>query len=240
MRRKARRVKTAKRAGGEITEKKVESIEDVESEIPEVAGTYRRRYLDRVSSVEREISKETSIEKGISGAEERGAFQKEKYLKGAKTREIGWENIKLLTIVVVSAVVVFFAAYAGVKAYKGYSSKPKIYFCERVDFIKLKPIKKSNRFTRGNITVLYKSKDSFNTNRLILDVYKLGKAGYTPYIKKTIDVRPEWTSFVAKILFDETGTYIVEIKNDRNVLLAQKVIEILPDSYAYKPKLKKG
>ncbi len=223
-----------KKKGKRVTQKleKTPEKRNIEVEVSRVADDYKKRYLDKVSSAEEEIIKKETINNIYSTA-----ISDEKV--SARASGINFESLKLILLIFFAVLIVFVGVFFAVKSYNLYISKPKLYFCEKVDFIKLKPIKRANRFTRGNVTVLFKSKSPFQSNRLTIEVYKLGPAGYMPYIKKIIDVKPEWTSLVARILFDELGTYIVEIKDEKNNVLAQKLIEILPDKYGYKPKLKK-
>lgn len=151
-----------------------------------------------------------------------------------KMREAGAEG-KWFLITIAVLVLVIFSFYFGVKGYQNITMKPKLYFCENVDFVRQRPINKSDTFTRGNVTVFVKSRRPLGQEKVRVDVYKIDTEGLSPYASKELPLKPDWTSFSFKTLFDSTGSYTVMVhgKNDR--LLDQENIFIVPDSYAYKP-----
>ena len=208
--------------------REAEPRRDIAAEVAEKADEYQRTYLDRVSEVKRSFPQERVISK------EKAAIQGE--VVPSYKRKLDYGNIKWVFIVLVLVGVLFSGTMFWVKYYKVHSQIPKLYLCENVDFIKLKPKRSSDRFTRGNVTVFFKSKSPIKQKYLYLEIYKLGEAGFVPYAKKKINIKPEWTSFVATVLFDQIGNYIVEIKGPDNKLIVQKLVEIVPDSYAYKAK----
>lgn len=130
---------------------------------------------------------------------------------------------------------VIFGTYFGVKGYKNITARPNLYFCENVDYVKLKPIHKSNTFTRGNVTIFVKSRNPFEQNTARVDIYRIGIKGLEPFAGKELTIKPEWTSFSFKALFDKLGVYSVMVYNADGKLLNQKKVYIVHDSYAYKP-----
>jgi len=202
--------------------------EEVVIEPAEKSKSYQQVYLDRVSDVRKSMTSERVIPvKKVSEANiSIPTYQ----------RKVDYNKIKWIFIILIIVGVLFSGSLFWIKSYKTHPNMPKLYLCENVDFLKLRPINVSDRFTRGNITVFYKSKVPIEQDYLLLEIYKLGEAGFIPYAKKKIKIKPEWTSFVATALFDQLGSYIVEIKSSDNKLIAQKLVEIVPDSYAYKAK----
>lgn len=130
---------------------------------------------------------------------------------------------------------VIFAAYFGIKGYKNITARPNLYFCENVDYVKQKPIHKSNTFTRGNVTIFVKSRTPFEQNTARVDIYRIDIKGLEPFAGKELTIKPEWTSFSFKALFDKLGVYSVLVFNADGKLLNQKKIYIVHDSHAYKP-----
>lgn len=130
---------------------------------------------------------------------------------------------------------VMFAAYFGIRGYKNITARPNLYFCENVDYVKQKPIHKSNTFTRGNVTIFVKSRTPFEQNTARVDIYRIDIKGLEPFAGKELTIKPEWTSFSFKALFDKLGVYSVLVFNADGKLLNQKKIYIVHDSYAYKP-----
>ncbi|UCB47433.1 MAG: hypothetical protein JSV25_08520 [Spirochaetota bacterium] len=111
---------------------------------------------------------------------------------------------------------------------------PRLYFCEDVNYEKLRPINRSDTFTRGNVTVFIKAKRTIDTARALVTIYKLETGGRTSYYSRKIPVKPDWTSFSFRVLFDKIGTYSVTVLDEEGALIAEKNIIIVPDSYAYR------
>ncbi len=130
---------------------------------------------------------------------------------------------------------VIFGTYFGAKGYKNITARPNLYFCEYVDYIKQKPIRKSNTFTRGNVTIFVKSRTPFEQNTARVDIYRIDIKGLEPFASQELPIKPEWTSFSFEALFDKLGVYSVLVFNADGKLLNQKKIYIVHDSYAYKP-----
>jgi hypothetical protein len=150
-------------------------------------------------------------------------------------RESGAEGKWLLITVVVLIVIVSFL-YFGLKGYQNFISKPKMYFCESVDFAKQRPVNSSDTFTRGNVNIFFKSPNQLEFEKARIDVYRIDSLqGLTSYATKELPVKPEWTSFSFKVLFGEIGTYAVMLYDGADNLLVQEYINIVPDSYAYRP-----
>ena len=208
---------------------------DVVTEASERARAYQKGYLDKVSDMSRGFPVEKTIAEKIIPEEKK---KEQKTFAPIYRKSVDYSKIKWVFIILITIGILFSGSLFWVKSYKLHSKLPKLYLCEGVDFIRLKPIKSSDRFTRGNITVFFKSKTPIKQKYLSLEIYKLGEAGFVPYAKKKIKIRPEWTSFVATVLFDQLGNYIVEVKNSEDKLIVQKLVEIVPDSYAYKAKPK--
>jgi len=195
---------------------------------PEVADTgvsaeeYRKKfekgYESALESVKQESAavREREYVPTVAVAEKRGA--------GAK-----WALISFLALGILLVTV-----YFGVRAYKNWALKPKLIFCEQIDYVKLKPIRKSDTFTRGNVTLFLKSKRPLDISKAKIEVYRVGPDGIVPYSVKEVEVNPLWVSFVFKVLFSELGTYLVRIQDENGEVLVQKYIHIVPDEYAFK------
>jgi len=154
-----------------------------------------------------------------------------------RPREAGGEGRWfLLTLVIL--VVVMFSFYFGIRGYQNILMKPRLFFCEGVDFTRLKPINSSDTFTRGNVTIFVKSRNTLETDRVRVDIYRIDNQGLNLYSSKELPVKQEWTSFSFKALFEDLGTYSVMVYGAGDQLLNQENIHIVPDSYAYTPVLK--
>ncbi len=141
-----------------------------------------------------------------------------------------WIPITILIVVIL----VSFALY-GTRGMRGAGRAYRLYFCEDVDFTRLRPIHKSDTFTRGNVTLFLKAKEPLDIKEARVVVYRLDTRQVEPYASKQIPLRPEWTAFSMKMLFDTIGSYSVNVYGPEEVLMAQKNIKIVPDSFAYKP-----
>jgi hypothetical protein len=133
------------------------------------------------------------------------------------------------------AAVLVFSFLFGYPKIAGLVTEPRLVFCEGVDYLKQKPENSSNTFTRGNVTLFLRSKKSLGISNATVSITRIGPEGPEEYDRRTIPVRPNWTSFSLKALFDRTGTYEVKILEDKGGLIDKRVIYIVPDSYAYKP-----
>jgi len=133
-------------------------------------------------------------------------------------------------IAVVLAVMFFF----GYERVGEFYSRPRLIFCEDVDYIKLKPIGSSTAFTRGNVTIFVKSGETLDAGSATVEISRLGPEGPEYYDEKTIPIRPHWTSFSLNVLFDRTGSYSVKILKEDGNLLGERALFIVPDSYAYR------
>jgi len=151
--------------------------------------------------------------------------------KSAPARGGGrWILIAVLAVVILSAFMLY-----GTRGMRAAGRGYRLYFCENVDFARLRPIHKSDTFTRGNITLFLKAKAPLNLKEARVVVYRLDTQQVEPYASKILPLRREWTAFSVKMLFDTIGTYSVNIYGPEEVLMAQKNIVIVPDSLAYKP-----
>ncbi len=138
-------------------------------------------------------------------------------------------------LIIVAIIFVIFVAFFGIKGYKSITSKPRLYFSESVDYIKQKPVHRSNTFTRGNVTIFVKSREPLGQHTARVDIYRIDQTGLEPFAGKELSIKPEWTSYSFKVLFDELGVYSVMVFDAKGVLLNQKRVYIVHDSYAYKP-----
>jgi hypothetical protein len=141
-----------------------------------------------------------------------------------------WAFIAPVVVVVLVLVVLF-----GLREFMGSDIRPRLYFCEKVDFTRLKPVNRSDTFTRGNVTIFVKSKRPLLMDKAYVEVYRLNTDGFEPYMDKELRLKPEWASFTLKALFDTVGSYMVSVYGKDEVLIAQKNINIVPDHFAYKP-----
>jgi hypothetical protein len=141
-----------------------------------------------------------------------------------------WAFLLPVVVVVVALVLLF-----GLREFMGGGARPRLYFCENVDFAKLRPIRSGDTFTRGNVTIFMKSKSPLLLERVFVEVYDLGSESLEPYMDKELRLKPEWTSFSVKALFDTIGSYKVSVYNSDDLLITQRNINIVPDELAYRP-----
>jgi hypothetical protein len=141
-----------------------------------------------------------------------------------------WAFIAPVVVVALVLVLLF-----GLREFVGSGVRPRLYFCEKVDFTRLKPVHHSDTFTRGNVTIFVKSKTPLLMDKANVEVYRLNTDGFEPYMDKELRLKPEWASFTLKALFDTVGSYMVSVYGKDDILLAQKNINIVPDYFAYKP-----
>ncbi len=145
-----------------------------------------------------------------------------------------------LAIIVIAILIVFGASlYFGLHGFN-LGVKPKLYLAEDVDFTRLKPINKSRTFTRGNVAVLVRSRKPLGLEGARIEVYRMALQGFELYATSRLPLKPEWTSFTVKVLFDSVGSYLVSVTEKDGTLIAQKNISIVPDSFAYRPVLPKS
>jgi hypothetical protein len=86
------------------------------------------------------------------------------------------------------------------------------------------------------VNIFFKSPNQLEFEKARIDVYRIDSLqGLTSYATKELPVKPEWTSFSFKVLFSEIGTYAVMLYDGADNLLVQEYINIVPDSYAYRP-----
>lgn len=140
-----------------------------------------------------------------------------------------WIPIAVLVVVILVA----FTLY-GTRGMRAAGRATRLYFCEDVDFTRLRPIHRSDTFTRGNVTLFLKAKAPLGLKELRVVVYRLDTQQVEPYASKLLPLRPEWTAFSVKMLFDAIGTYSVNVYGPEEVLMAQKNIVIVPDSFVYR------
>jgi hypothetical protein len=149
---------------------------------------------------------------------------------GSQRKAGMWVLISLAIAAVVATS--FFFGYGRVSEFL---KRPRLIFCEGVDYVKLKPIHSSNTFTRGNVTIFVRSGRTLDTESATIEIFRIGPQGPEYFDRKTIPVRKYWTSFSIKTLFDRIGSYSVKVFEEGGDLLAEKIIFIVPDSYAYRP-----
>ncbi len=138
----------------------------------------------------------------------------------------------IVPVVVIAIILVLFF---GLREFQGFDVRPRLYFCESVNFTKLKPVNRSDTFTRGNVTLFVKSKTPLFLDSARVEIYKMNIGGFEPYAERELKLKPEWTAFTVKVLFDTVGSYMVSVFGSDEVLIVQKNINIVPDSFAYKP-----
>jgi hypothetical protein len=150
----------------------------------------------------------------------------------SKTSSGGGKVALVIPVIVVAIVLVLLF---GLREFVGTGARPRLHFCEQVDFARLKPIHRSDTFTRGNVTLFVKSKSPLLLEKAYVEVYKLNAGGFEPYMDKELKLKPEWASFTIKALFDTVGSYMVSVYGKDETLLAQRNINIVPDSFGYRP-----
>jgi hypothetical protein len=141
-----------------------------------------------------------------------------------------WAFIAPILVIAVVLVLLF-----GMREFVGGGARPKLYFCESVDFTRLRPVHRSDTFTRGNVTIFLKSRAPLLLENARVEVYRLNATGFEPHSEKELILKPEWASFSVRTLFDKVGSYMVSVYGNDDILLNQKNINIVPDTFAYKP-----
>lgn len=189
----------------------------------EFKNHYKRKYEESVSAIPEKVQKTPVY---IPSTEREFVYKKPK----ESHAEGKWFFITFVVLIVV-----IFSFYFGIKGYQNLIMKPKLFFCENVDYVKLKPINKSNTFTRGNVTIFIKSHRPLEQDKARVDIFSIDHQGLNHYATKELPLKPDWTSFSFKVLFDKIGTYTVMVYDMNDRLLNQENIYIVPDSYAYKP-----
>jgi hypothetical protein len=188
---------------------------------------YRERYR-----LEYEEKLRESAPYGTEAGE--GAVQaRPEYVLPAAQKRGGAGKWVLLSLGI--AVVLFFAFYISYRQWGESLQRPRLYFCEDVDYVRLKPINRSDTFTRGIVTVFIKAKHTFDTTSANVTIDRVETNARVPFYSKKIPIKPGWTSFSFKVLFDKIGTYSVRVLDDDGALIAENRVHIVPDSYAYRP-----
>ncbi len=187
---------------------------------------FRKEYEKQISEITpKEVEKETTGEYAIPEGKRYGLEE------AAEKSQAGKWVLFSLGILIVLIISVSF----GYKQYQNISARPRLFFCENVDYVKLKPIHRSNTFTRGNVTLFVKSRKTLDADKARVDVYKIDPQGPRHFSSEKIPLKPEWASFSMKILFDRIGKYSVVVSTDDGTIIDRKNIFIVPDSYAFKP-----
>ena len=193
---------------------------------------------------EREIAQrfKAEYEEGVvQAAGEQGVpppdeLQPPDFMPYALPEHTGRPGVWVLISFGIAAVLVFSFLF-GYPRVSGLVTEPRLIFCEGVDYLKQKPNNRSDTFARGNVTLFLRSKKPLEISNVTVKITKIGPEGPEEYDRRTIPVRPNWTSFSLKTLFDRTGTYEVKILTEEGGLIDRRVIYIVPDPYAYKPVL---
>lgn len=186
---------------------------------------FRNSYLDRINQRAEKKKEKVDTEKHLKAKEAKAAPRE----KRAVRFKPQWVFILMGMIGVM-----FLSAYFGYMGYQAIAAKPKIVFCEKIDFGRMKPINVSDMFTRGNVSVYVKSAKSFDLERAQIDIYKVDNNSSERYANKKIPLKPEWTAFSVRVLFERIGSYNVRISDTEGRLITQKSIHIVPDHFAYK------
>ncbi|MBN2322989.1 MAG: hypothetical protein JXQ30_04585 [Spirochaetes bacterium] len=163
-----------------------------------------------------------------------GELQPPAAVRYAQPVRTGRGGMWVLISLGIAAVLVFSFLFGYPKAAR-FVTEPRLVFCEGVDYLTQKPENRSNTFTRGNVTLFLRSRKPLGMISATVKITRIGKEGVEEYDRRTIPIRPGWTSFSLKALFDRTGTYEVAILEEEGGLIDRRVLYIVPDSYAYKP-----
>jgi hypothetical protein len=187
---------------------------------------YQEGYREQLSEIKESIKIETPPPPpaGVSVSQVQPAYTFREPAGGGR-----------VAIVVIAVLIVFGASlYFGMHGFK-IGVKPRLYFAESIDFSKLKPVRKSTTFTRGNVTLFVRSKKPLGLDGARIEVYKMSPEGFDLYTTSKLPLKPEWNAFTVKVLFDSIGSYLVTVTGKDGTLIAQKNITIVPDIFAYKP-----
>ena len=196
-----------------------DSVLDLRSSESEYAGRYREEYTERIGEEKEAVEREAMTPQ----------------LPPPSVRPPAgsvWRPVSVTAgVVIVVALILLY----GMGVFRQKDPEPRLYFCENVNFEKYRPIRRSRMFTRGNVTLLVKSKSALDLGEASIEVYRLSEAGFDPYTSKNVHLKPQWYGFSSKVVFDRVGSYMVSVIGDDGRLLCQENIRIVPDSFAYKP-----
>ncbi len=165
-----------------------------------------------------------------AGAPARPQIPPQMYPAGVSTGGGKWAFIIPVVVVAVVLVLLF-----GMREFMGSGAKPRLYFCESVDYARAKPIHHSDIFTRGNVMLFVKSKTPLYLDKATVAVYRIDTEEFEPFLEKELRLKPEWESFSFKALFASVGQYSVYVYGNNDDPLVKKNITIVPDQFAYKP-----
>ncbi len=154
----------------------------------------------------------------------------QRYGAGASSGASKWAFIIPVVVVAVVVLLLF-----GMREFIGGTPQPRLYFCENVDYVKAKPIRRSDTFTRGNVILFLKSKTPLYLDKARVEVYRLDTEDFEPFLEKDLRLKPEWESFSVKALFATVGQYSVYVYGNTDEPIVRKNITIVPDSFGYRP-----
>ena len=145
----------------------------------------------------------------------------------------GTSKLAFIIPVVVVAVVVLLLF--GMREFIGGTAQPRLYFSEEVDYVKARPIRRSDTFTRGNVMLFLKSKTPLYLDKARIEVYRLDTEDFEPFLEKELRLKPEWESFSVRALFATVGQYSVYVYGNSDDPIVRKNITIVPDSFGFRP-----
>lgn len=138
--------------------------------------------------------------------------------------------------IILGTFILVFGVTMGGRIVHTFKSTPKIYFSEGINYVKMKPVRVSNRFTRGKVNVFIRFPEALATEKLLYEVYRIQEDGLSKYDELVIQRKPGKTVYMFKTVFDKTGIYLVYLRDyTTKAILKKTTIQIVPDEFAYKP-----
>lgn len=197
---------------------------------PDYGARFREEYREEVEEAREEAPPESREPTRAAAADTfRPAYPG--YAPSPATRSAGGKVVAVILILAVIVIAVYILTSDFVQLpLKEY----KLSFCEYVDYTRLKPVNKSDTFIRGNVTLFLISRGPIGYESARVEIYRLGEDPEL-YSFKNLPLKPSWTSFSVKLLFEELGTYSVSVYGEDGVIMAQDNIYIVPDTFVYKP-----
>jgi hypothetical protein len=198
---------------------------------------YREEYQEdldelRRAESEREARENPAAEGRASQGEPFSRYPQQPMPSSSKRSGGGaglWILVAVLVVVIFSG-----SLYATIQDWPSRLFGTRMYFCEYVDYAKLKPVNRSDTFTRGNLTLFVKSPQPLRLHRARIEVYRLGNQ-QEPYAEKIVPLKPSWMSFAVKLLFEDIGNYRVSVLESDGTPIMVDHLTIVPDSFAYRP-----
>ncbi len=110
----------------------------------------------------------------------------------------------------------------------GCGSSKNVEFCEGVS-TEGKGVKCGAKFSTGDLSILIKSKDPFDVEKITLIIYKKTKYKSELVESRVVDVKPDETRANSRLYFYDDGAFSVEVRGKENQKIAEGSISIIDE-----------